>query len=136
MTQVMHIFLFLANFCYVFYELQYSYIHLYFAMLFCTDIVGVWGLYLIVRGNGGSVSGKDLCLYQVVSITLILTVIAAVLYPEHGLKCKNHYPFGLMFIICFYIIWCTYVFCKLRDPKFLASGNLQTAEEIKEEEEA
>jgi len=54
-------------------------------MLFCTDIVGVWGLYLIVRGHGGSVTGKDLCLYQLVSLVLIITTAAAVMWPEHGM---------------------------------------------------
>jgi hypothetical protein len=85
LTQVMHFFLFLANFSYVFYELQYSYIHLYFFMLFTTDIVGVWGVYLIVRGNGGEVKGADLGLYVFVTLVLTTVVGCAILWPEHGL---------------------------------------------------
>jgi len=59
----MHFFLLVANLMYAFYELQYSYIHLYMTMIFATDIVGVWGVYLIIRGNGGEIKSADLRLY-------------------------------------------------------------------------
>lgn len=49
---LMHLLLFAANFLYVFYELQYAYIHLYFTMIFFTDIVGIWGLYLLTKNKG------------------------------------------------------------------------------------
>ena len=120
LTQVMHVFLFLANFSYVFYELQYSYIHLYFFMLFTTDIVGVWGVYLIVKGNGGEVKGAELGIYVFVTLVLMVTAGLAIFWPEHGLQCHKHYPFGLTFIISFYCFWSAYVCCKLRDPTFLA----------------
>jgi len=130
LTQIMHVFLLAANTCYVFYELQYSYIHLYFAMLFCTDICGVWGVYLIVRGNGGDVKGAEFWLYIIVTVTLCGIVACALWLPEHGIRCHLHYPVGLSLIISFYIFWSLYVVCKLRDPTFLAPAVEQTEEEI------
>ena len=40
-----------------------------------------------------------------------------------------------MFIISFYILWSSYIFCKLRNPEFLAPLVPTTEEEIKAEEE-
>ena len=132
----MHVLLFGANFLYVFYELQYSYIHLYFLMLYCTDMVGVWGVYLIIRGNGGEVKGVDRFLYHLVSIVLTATLLIANYWPERGVMCHKHYPVGLAVIVCFYIFWSFYVFCKLRDPAFLAPAVEQTEEEIEAIEKA
>lgn len=133
LTQIMHLFLFAANFLYVFYELQYSYIHLYFAMIFCTDVCGVWGVYLIVKGNGGEIKGADKFLYIFVTVVLFGILTGAVIIPEHGLRCHMHYPIGLSAIICFYVFWSLYVVCKLRDPTFLSAPTEQTEEEIKAE---
>jgi len=85
LTQFMHLCLFLANLAYAFYELQYSYIHLYFAMIYITDLVGIWGVYLIVKGNGGEVKGADFFLYVFVTLVLTVVVGCAIFWPEHGL---------------------------------------------------
>lgn len=135
MTQSMHMMLFAANFLYVFYELQYSYIHLYFAMIFCTDICGVWGVYLIVKGNGGEINGAAKFLYIFVTFVLIAIFFGAWMMPEHGLRCHKHYPIGLTLIICFYVFWSAYVCHKLRDPTFLAAAHELSEEEIKTETE-
>jgi len=54
-------------------------------MLFTTDIVGVWGVYLIVRGNGGEVKGAEFGIYVFVTLVLMVTAGLAIFWPEHGL---------------------------------------------------
>jgi hypothetical protein len=104
-------------------------------MIFCTDICGVWGVYLIVKGNGGEIKPAAKFLYVFVTVVLFAILGAAWYMPEHGLRCHKHYPLGLSLIICFYVFWSTYVVCKLRDPEFLAASSEHTEEELKAERE-
>lgn len=131
LTILMHLFLFAANFLYVFYELQYSYIHLYFSMVFCTDLVGVWGVYLIIKNNGGVISTFETWLYRLTAIFLFATYLVAMYFPEKGVMCHQHYPLGLVIIVCFYVFWSAYVVHKIRDPEFLTPPKNITEDEIK-----
>ena len=112
---VMHLLLFIANFLYLWYELQYSYIPLYFSMIFCTDIVGIWGLYLLTRGAGGEVGKSHLRWFKFCSGVLCVIFVGAFTIPEHGMKCHpGRYPLGLSAIVVFYIFWSIYVVQELR----------------------
>lgn len=54
-------------------------------MIYITDLVGIWGVYLIVKGNGGEIKGADFFLYVFVTIVLTVVVALAIFWPEHGL---------------------------------------------------
>lgn len=89
LTLLMHFFLFVANFLYVWYELQYAFVPLYFIMLFCCDIVGIWGLYLITKGVGAEVEKAHFYWFIFCTLVLIGIFIFAVWFPEHGLRCHD-----------------------------------------------
>ena len=99
-------------------------------MIYATDVCGVYGVYLIVKGNGGEI--KDKWLYHAVFVLLTGIFLGAWFNPDRGVRCHLHYPIGLTVIITFYIFWSLYVFCKLRDPNFLAPPVPMTEEEHKE----
>jgi hypothetical protein len=126
----MHFLLFFANFCYLWYELQYAYIPLYFFMIFCTDVVGIWGLYLLTKGHGGEIEAAHLKWFQFCTGVIFAIMVLSIIFYDAGMKCHpGRYPFGLSLIVIFYIFWSIYVCHVLRKDKFLSKAEEEEKKE-------
>ena len=110
---MLHALLFIANFLYLLYEVNFTFTPIYFTMLLLTDITGVWCFLLITQNTGDSkhmMESRSSWKVDLMVVALIGIYIAAYFLPTfYGIKCTpESSPLGSLALCIFYMFWTIY----------------------------
>jgi hypothetical protein len=106
----LHFLLFVANFLYLLYEVNFYFTPIYFTMLLLTDITGIW-CFLLITQNGEDchkmMSAHSSRFINFMIFTLIFGYFISYFLPDHyGIYCTNSSaPLGPLIFCIYYMLW-------------------------------